>query len=393
MSESAHSNNRNITLTLSQEEAVSCNDRYIAVIAGPGSGKTRVLTERVVRLIEEGHIPSESILALSFSAKAANEVRKRLKERLGYNDRLPFRNLLIKLYNRIQLSIFHISSNEDVVIGEDGWLFYNGVYDGNPIGHYTGEIQFSEQELERIADNLIATRDELREQGTEFVVFIAPNKERIYAEYMPSYFGEPAEKYPVMQLIQYLKEHTDIRVVYPYEELMAYKQSNPQQLLYFKTDTHWNELGGYIGTRALLKELGTEIQRPDEVTLVQYERNGGDLAGMLNLQEAFASEKGYSISGYNGYQIAVEENALPGEENYVAVGAPEKKVFVIRDSFYGSMAAYLAPQFAYSRASHVDLFSTDMIESWNPDIVVFEIVERYVKRLNIPIMDKGKKVE
>lgn len=84
MNESAPINNRSIILTASQEEAVSCSDRYIAVIAGPGSGKTHVLTERVVRLIEECRIPSESILALSFSAKAANEVRKRLKEWLGY---------------------------------------------------------------------------------------------------------------------------------------------------------------------------------------------------------------------------------------------------------------------------------------------------------------------
>ena len=74
MNNTTSSNNRKIMLTPSQEEAVSSNERYIAVIAGPGSGKTRVLTERVVRLIEKDHIPSESILALSFSAKAANEV-------------------------------------------------------------------------------------------------------------------------------------------------------------------------------------------------------------------------------------------------------------------------------------------------------------------------------
>ena len=72
-----------IRLSDSQKRAVECEDKYIAVVAGPGSGKTRVLTERIRYLVAEKGVPEKKILALSFSSKAAHEVRKRLKDQMG----------------------------------------------------------------------------------------------------------------------------------------------------------------------------------------------------------------------------------------------------------------------------------------------------------------------
>lgn len=72
-----------IVLTATQREAVESNGRFIAVVAGPGSGKTRVLTERICHLINDCGVDCRSILAVSFSSKAAGEVSKRLRESLG----------------------------------------------------------------------------------------------------------------------------------------------------------------------------------------------------------------------------------------------------------------------------------------------------------------------
>lgn len=54
----------------------------LIVLAGPGTGKTRVLTARILRLLRDGAVPS-SILALTFTIKAARQMRERLAERLG----------------------------------------------------------------------------------------------------------------------------------------------------------------------------------------------------------------------------------------------------------------------------------------------------------------------
>jgi DNA helicase-2/ATP-dependent DNA helicase PcrA len=68
-------------LNSSQLEAVSCTQGPLLVIAGAGSGKTRTLTYRVARLVEEGIAPS-SILLLTFTRKAAQEMLQRATQLL-----------------------------------------------------------------------------------------------------------------------------------------------------------------------------------------------------------------------------------------------------------------------------------------------------------------------
>jgi len=66
-----------------QHEAVTSPARQILVLAGPGSGKTRVLTQRIAYLVYEQHVNPGNILAVTFTNKAAREMRGRLERMLG----------------------------------------------------------------------------------------------------------------------------------------------------------------------------------------------------------------------------------------------------------------------------------------------------------------------
>jgi len=65
-------------LTAAQREAVMATDRSLCVLAGAGTGKTRVLTLRVARRIGDGSAEEDRVLVCTFSRKAAGELRRRL---------------------------------------------------------------------------------------------------------------------------------------------------------------------------------------------------------------------------------------------------------------------------------------------------------------------------
>ena len=69
-----------------QKDAVKSTEGYIRVIAGAGSGKTRALTNRYVYLVKELGISPDNILCITFTNKAANEMKKRIRQMIGDYD-------------------------------------------------------------------------------------------------------------------------------------------------------------------------------------------------------------------------------------------------------------------------------------------------------------------
>src|SRR4029077_20605265 len=77
-----------------QREAVNTIEGPLLVLAGPGSGKTRVIAQRIVRLIESG-VPPGQILAITFTNKAAREKAARVASLL------PGRNIWVSTFHKL----------------------------------------------------------------------------------------------------------------------------------------------------------------------------------------------------------------------------------------------------------------------------------------------------
>jgi DNA helicase-2/ATP-dependent DNA helicase PcrA len=103
-----------------QRDAVETTEGHVLVLAGAGSGKTRVLTERIAHLIREKNVSPERILAFTFTNKAAQEMKARVAKLLGKRD-LPvwlatFHSTGVKILRR---EAKHIGFSNNFAIFDD----------------------------------------------------------------------------------------------------------------------------------------------------------------------------------------------------------------------------------------------------------------------------------
>ncbi len=116
----------NIVLNKKQEKAVSYEGGPLLIVAGPGTGKTRVITEKIRYLISEKDVDPQSILAVTFTDKAAEEMLMRIDQvmPLGYEEPwlATFHSFCDRILRESGLEI-GLDPDYKILTATDQWLF------------------------------------------------------------------------------------------------------------------------------------------------------------------------------------------------------------------------------------------------------------------------------
>lgn len=305
-----------------------------------------------------------------------------------YNDHFGLRNLMIRLEALSDFKFFKTPSTEKVVLGKEGWL-YCGLDNGKDITkQYRGITKFTPEELSKIKTNLEQRKVWLEKKGIPFVLVIAPDKETIYPEYYNNEkYKKVSSESRLDQLMDYLHKNSNIDVLDLRKILLDNKSKGR---LYYKTDTHWNQFGGYFGYEAIMKEVGKYIKNVsllgiDKFNIVKEYRvpGEGDLANMLSLPNQYGEE-------HILLQPKIKRTSIPYEEHkYDLVrGAvmknPNKslpKLLMFRDSFTVALGPYMSEHFSEAVYEWSQNFDDKLVKQCKPDIVIQETVERNLDKL------------
>lgn len=299
-----------------------------------------------------------------------------------FNDHIPFRSRLVNAYNKMQHLVFQVPTYT-VLPGKEDYLFYNRKNDGYPIGLLTGNVMLQPELALQIVENLTTIHQEMDDAGIEFVVLLAPSKERMCAAFLPDYLQKrivPDDQYPPLQLVNYLRENTPVRIVYPYEDLLQMQAQGFPYPLYYATDTHWNTLGGYVGSRALLEELGIHLPPLELDMVIEKGPYAGDLAFALNLTNELRNDVTYAVS-LELPDVEMSEPFSPGNYDYISDSDEERRLLVVRDSYFNAMEPFVVSQFPETAVRYVTSMSYEDLEIFSPDVVVWELTERFFYQL------------
>lgn len=299
-----------------------------------------------------------------------------------YEDNMPFRSYLIYAKGFLDLKLFNQSPNDKVIIGKDGWLFYhpNGT-DGDTIADYQGTKLYTDEQLTMMKNNLLHSKEALEKQGRELVILIAPNKESMYgSEFLPDYYERNFGITKADQVVNYLRENTDITVVYSKETIENAKKEYPQYTYYCEFGTHWNYLGAYLGAKDLLNEFNIHLPQIDSISINNAEGTDRGLVDMMGLTGLLTNDTEYEITGFPGSND-ITEFGTHDQWKFNANDVDERKVLLVGDSYAKWLVPFMSSQFSSYYSFHRNNYSNDLLIEQDPDIVVFEVVERYMGQL------------
>lgn len=262
------------------------------------------------------------------------------------------------------------------VLGRYDWLFYRG---NASLSYYRGTNSLTEQEMADYLASLQQLQDICDEKGVRLCFMVIPNKEQVYAEYMPTYEIADTLKRDD-RLASYIAEHSDIDFLYP---LNALKTGKVCYDVYYQYDSHWNNAGGFVGAQSLYEALGMEVTDFSDWSITQTADAPTGLIATGGLDPAaYPADHDYVID----YRPEIQVTYTEGEKSiFCSTGIyraqsdcdNKQKLVLIGDSFRIAMLPYLEKDFSEICVAHRDDKQSIKQDIKEADILVISAVERF----------------
>lgn len=293
-------------------------------------------------------------------------------------DHAPFRNGFLTLKAGADRLVGSLDSS-NVLLGKNGWLFLQDVGDSSSISDYQGLTAYSQEEMAALAEKVQQLADVLAQKGSRLAILFAPAKEGVYSQYMPDSIPVVARPTRVQSLTDYLRQNTEVPVLFPLEALQTAGQTTQ---VYYKYDTHWNDVGAWLAAQQLLQAL--DLPYADTLPAVQVNEEKTaptDLANMCG-SWAFCTDDLYYEVDAPAAQCTegTSETELTRYQ-----GSGTQNLLLVRDSFGAALGSRLAQGFDKTLVLHGNLLSVENLTTQQPTlppVVVVEVGERFSDNLS-----------
>ena len=287
-----------------------------------------------------------------------------------------------RAYSYIQYNFFKSSPKpKSAILGEHDWWFLGNRFE-KVLNKHQGVESFNPAQLQQSASKFQNQNSWAQSRGIHYYLAVAPNKHSVYNQYLPP-FHQSSGPTKFDQLKRHFSQNK-LEVIDLKEEYYNYKHLR----LFHKTDSHWNDLGAFLGYQRLMRALSAdfnvlEVLEFKEFTIDTTIRYDMDIAKMLQLElkeEVLKLKpKGAvmnSVLEPKKLEVPEDYEFNPYEYEIRYKGAGSLKILVFRDSFGENIIPFLKEGFRESVFIRKQQFNKELIAQEKPDIVVQIIGER-----------------
>jgi len=265
-----------------------------------------------------------------------------------------------------------------VLKGKDGWLFLQN--DSNKIiDQITNKISYDKYHAFRFRINHQLRHGFLKEHKIKYFSFIIPNKEIVYAKYLPD--GIIVSEERMTRRLE--KEMQEYNLDYFNYILTPLLESEDKIFhTYRKGDTHWNQYGAFIFYKNLMNIINKQnnnlfVLSFDDIEFQKKNVKGdliSKLSGEVLDEDIIGMVKKASVELIYNNQVH-NTGSLKIYENKKHLNYP--KVVVFRDSFTTWMEHFIAESFSQTVFVHQANLDYKLIEKFSPDFVISIQIERF----------------
>lgn len=264
------------------------------------------------------------------------------------------------------------------LFGRDNWFFLN---DGRNLAYYTGENILSNGDMAAYLKRMETLNAICAQRGIILGFIICPDKNQIYTEYMPT-LPRVNTYTRVHRFADYVRTaDPGIHLSYPLYELVNAKAVGQP---YYKYDTHWNNLGAFVGLQNLYANMGLPATGLESVGI--SEMSGifaSDLARLGNIDiSGYPGDKDYSV--YYRPEVTVTSRSGSGNDAVYTSTTDNPnglKLALVGDSYRVLMVPYVEKDFSQSTVMHRNSVPTAAAQIKECNVLIVECVERYDKEM------------
>ena len=285
-------------------------------------------------------------------------------------DHFALRQELITANSALEAAVFRTSAQDSVLLGRDGWLFYQETLDD-----YLHTDPLSERELFSAARTMGLLSEYAGSHGARLVFTVAPNKASLYPQYLP-FVGEPLAEPDGIDRLVPLLEAQGVEYIDLFQAFRA-----QDAVLYHATDSHWTNRGAALAHDTLMTALGLEDRtqwyaQPGRTAPTHR----GDLYEMLYptggmLEDETQFDKPFTFTYVRPIRSAEDQRIET--ENPSQTG----RLLMFRDSFGNTLYPFLAEEYGHAMFSRAMPYQMALLEETGADTVLIELVERNLNYL------------